>query len=379
MDELNLHDLQKKVLGTRLLDARKARGMTQEDAARTINVARTTLLNIEQGKRAPTAVELAKLAHEYGRDISDLLDMGESMAGADIQFRAAEAEVEESEDQARFTELCQDYYSLERRSETPFQFSYLPEYKTDNLSLERAAETIAQRERIRLSLTDQPIGNNFRDILETHVGLNIFYFPMKRVSGMYFFADVIGGCIAINSREKYEERRRWSLAHEYAHFLTNRYRPDVVLYSDDGVAVKGRSETLADYFARYFLMPTSTVNLRYNELVQQYGKFSPATLCIMANEFGVSAQAMSLRLEGESLRPAGWYERLIKGGFKPRQALELLELTPISGRADLLPTRFKQRAIEAYRNGKIDEGNLSEYLRLELLQTRLLLDALIFE
>lgn len=379
MDELNLQDLQKKVLGTRLLDARKARGLTQEEAAQVINVARTTLLNIEQGKRAPTAVELAKLAHEYGRDVSDLLNMEGSLTTADIQFRAAEAEVEETDDQVTFKTLCQDYYDLERLSGTQLQSNYPPEYKTENLGIEQASATIASKERNRLGLGDKPIGSNFRDMLESEVGLTIFYFPMRRISGMYFFADVLGGCIAINSNEKYEERRRWSLAHEYAHFLTNRYRPDVVLYSDDGTAVKGRSDTLADYFARYFLMPTSSINLRYSELVQEHGKFSPATLCVMANEFGVSAQAMALRLEGEGLRPSGWYERLLKGGFKPRQALEMLNLTPISGRDDLLPTRFKQRAIEAYHSGKIDEGTLSDYLRLGIYQTRLLIDALIFD
>jgi Zn-dependent peptidase ImmA (M78 family)/DNA-binding XRE family transcriptional regulator len=379
MDNMNLQDLQKKALGKRLLEARQARGLTQEEAAQVIGVARTTLLNIEAGKRAPTTIELAKLAHEFGRDVSDFLFIDDNLTSADIQFRSGEVEVEADTDEVNFKNLCQEYYDLERLLGKKLSFNYPAEYQMDHLRTEQAAETVAARERTRLGLGDKPIGSNFRDILENEVGLHIFYLPMERVSGMYFYADAVGGFIGINSKEKYEERRRWSLAHEYAHFLTNRYRPDVVIYSNEGIPVKGRSENFADPFARYFLMPTSSIKLRFNELLQQYGKISPALLCIMANEFGVSAQAMALRWEGEQLVTTGFYDRLVKGGFKARKVLELLNLNPPEGRADLLPTRFKQLAIEAYLTGKLDEGRLSDYLRLKLSDVRLLIESIMVD
>lgn len=376
MDQYMLNDNQKRILGRKLRDAREARGWTQEDAAKAIDVARTTLINIEQGKRSPSVVELAKLAHEYGRDVSELLRQPKDFSAADIQFRAVQVDIEAPEAEQTFKELSQDYYDLERLLDIEPTYSYPREYSTDNLRLEQAAESIANRERNRLGMGDQPISSNFRDTLENVVGLRVFYFPMSAISGMYFFTDALGGCIAINQQARYEERRRWNMAHEYGHFLMSRYKSNVVVYSDEGMPIKSENDRLADAFARYFLMPTSSVTLRFNELVKEVGRFSPAALCIMANEYGVSVQAMALRLEGERLLPTGTYDRLIEQGFKPRQALEKLRLAPIVGRDDLLPTRFKYLAVQAFLGGKINEGRLATLLRVDRLDARRIADAL---
>jgi Zn-dependent peptidase ImmA (M78 family) len=64
-----------------------------------------------------------------------------------------------------------------------------------------------------------------RDILEQTIGLRIFYLAMpSKYSGLYSYNDQLGGCIAINANHP-EERQRWSLAHEYLHFLAHRRKP----------------------------------------------------------------------------------------------------------------------------------------------------------
>ena len=60
-------------LGKRLRAARDACQMTQEEVARHLGMARSTVAQIELGNRAVTGLELDRLADLYGRDIRELL------------------------------------------------------------------------------------------------------------------------------------------------------------------------------------------------------------------------------------------------------------------------------------------------------------------
>jgi Zn-dependent peptidase ImmA (M78 family) len=58
-----------------------------------------------------------------------------------------------------------------------------------------------------------------------------------------------------------EERHRWSLGHEYSHFLTNRFRPEVsVMFGYERVPA---SERFAYAFAGAFLMPSNGLKLGF--------------------------------------------------------------------------------------------------------------------
>src|SRR6266498_3369463 len=60
-------------VGERLRIAREAAKITQAEAAESINVARTTLIAIEQGQRRIRMSELLKLAKLYGTSVNALL------------------------------------------------------------------------------------------------------------------------------------------------------------------------------------------------------------------------------------------------------------------------------------------------------------------
>src|SRR5437763_5987969 len=62
-----------RVLGKELQQARTKRGLTQEEAAKSIGVARTTLTAIEKGERRIKAEELILLAQVYGLQVSDFV------------------------------------------------------------------------------------------------------------------------------------------------------------------------------------------------------------------------------------------------------------------------------------------------------------------
>lgn len=65
-------------LGQVLRTARKNAGLKQEEAAQLIEVARTTIVAIEQGVRPLSDCELAALASGYGVEVTELLRMAEN-------------------------------------------------------------------------------------------------------------------------------------------------------------------------------------------------------------------------------------------------------------------------------------------------------------
>ena len=73
MDKNILDSIDMSKLGRELQQARVRKGLTQEDAAKIIEVARTTLTAIEKGDRRIKAEELVKLAYAYGRQVSDFV------------------------------------------------------------------------------------------------------------------------------------------------------------------------------------------------------------------------------------------------------------------------------------------------------------------
>src|SRR6266481_4146836 len=68
-----LEQMSPENVGERLRVARENAKFTQEDAAKAIDVARTTVVAIEQGQRPARMSELQKLAKAYGTSINALL------------------------------------------------------------------------------------------------------------------------------------------------------------------------------------------------------------------------------------------------------------------------------------------------------------------
>src|SRR5207245_1902960 len=141
-----------------------------------------------------------------------------------------------------------DYRDLEEMCEMPLPKDYPPTYRVEDSynRPEELGEQIAQADRARLGLADAPIAD-LRALLEEAVGLRIFYYRMASgIAGVFACNDDLGGCVGINSQHP-AARENFSLAHEYAHFLTTRYQADVALES--GGWGRLPTERFADSFA----------------------------------------------------------------------------------------------------------------------------------
>ena len=71
MEPNHLDGVNLRQLGERLKEARKARGLTQQEVSKDLGMVRTTLVAIEKGDRKVSASELISMAKMYGRPISE--------------------------------------------------------------------------------------------------------------------------------------------------------------------------------------------------------------------------------------------------------------------------------------------------------------------
>jgi Zn-dependent peptidase ImmA (M78 family)/DNA-binding XRE family transcriptional regulator len=377
MDAHALMSIEPAVIGERLAAARRARGLTQQQAADALGIGRTTVTAIEKGDRRPRAAELFTLARLYGRQLGELLRPFHEQEGPGfvVQFRAEiapETESAQEEDVQRFERLSRWYVELEAMLDVPLPTYHPEEYDVAGIDPVRAAEDIAARERNRLGLGDAPIGDLPR-LLETEVGLRIFAFPMqnRRTAGMFVATTDLGACIAVNTNHS-PDRQRWTIAHEYGHFLTHRSQPEITILRSGRVSQR---ERFADAFARFLLMPTSSLTRRFLALKRATtGPITPADVVDLAHLYGVSMQAMTLRLEELDLLRAGTWDKLKAYGIKPDQARELLEI-PKAEPLRALPYRYETLASRAFNDELISEGQLARMLETDRVSARRLVNA----
>jgi len=364
-----------QALGARLQEARKARRLTQQQAADSLGIARTTLVAIEKGERRVQDGELVRMAGLYGRQVNELLRRQLVTESFAVQFRAARSSSAAADDEqerqvAELQLLCEDYIELEQLCSSSLPRSYPAEYRVDTDRPEQAAEEVASAERNRLGLGDGPV-LRLRELLENDVGLRIFFMDMpSRIAGMFGYTSELGGCIAINAKHP-DERRRWSLAHEYAHFLAGRFRPDVTIFIRyERVPAR---ERFADAFTRCFLMPAAGLGRRLGALRREgSAEVTIADILTLADLYRVSFEALIHRLEELRLIAGGTWDRLSASGFKVRAAQAVLGLHPGAGDRgpELLPARYRYLAVQAFEDDLLTEGQLARLLRTDRLGAR---------
>ncbi|MGH3300990.1 MAG: helix-turn-helix domain-containing protein [Streptosporangiaceae bacterium] len=358
-------------LALRLRAAREARGLTQARAAAELGVSRPLLIAIEKGTREASPQELVRLADVYQVNLSRLLRPEPPPAAIGARFRAVLRA-----DQRDTSELKSAVDELERRADDYLDLLRIadveppgrPEPVRDiRVADSRRAEDLATEERNRLGLGDGPI-RPLRDVLEIEVGLRVFMLPLpSRIAGLFVIAELLGGCVAVNSRHP-SERRRWTMAHEYAHYLANRDRAEVTRLSYQRMP---ESEYFADAFAASFLMPRSGLSRRFHELKRTNAeRVTPAMLVQLAHGYGVSLQALSDRLEDLALIPAGTWERLRERNFQPRLAAQMLGLDQPEQAGEALPLHYRLLAAQLFADGEITETQFARYLRTDIVGAR---------
>lgn len=357
-------------LGARLKSARETAGLTQNQVADKLGVARTTIVAIEKGERRVKPAELVVLAPLYGESVGRLLRPTALVPDMELQFRLSRARPTSDEKSVEATKLLQrlaaSYVELEGRLGLPLPTQYPPEYEVRRGRMAEQADDVAQQIRHLLGVGPRAPLHELEHILETEIGFRIFTRPLSsNIAGAFAFHEALGACVILNLLHP-ATRRLWTLAHEFGHFLTSRRSVDVLRLDE------ANAEDFADKFAGALLLPASEMRRQVDHYQRAEGKFSTRHLIYLASSFGVSIEALTRRLEALRLLESGTYEMLRARGLNEAVVAEVTgkpgEPRPRS------PSRFGLLAAEAYSRGLLSEGQVASMLGIDRVSTRELLD-----
>ena len=364
-------------LGERLRVAREAVNLTQKEAAEAINVARTTLVAIEQGQRKIRIEEIQRLAKTYRTSVNALLRREAVHVDLAPRFRKLVSTKDTAAASATqlLGDLAQAEVELENLLGIERSRNYPPERPILAGDVGAQAEQDALELRQRLGLGFAPI-LDIVTLLEMEIGVRVYVRRFDgKISGVFAYDESLGACILLNANHP-RERRNQSAGHELGHFVSARREPEVLHIDEPEVS---REERYANAFGRSFFTPVRAVMQKFQEVTAGSSRLTRRHVIVLAHIFGVSREAMVRRIEDLALTKKGtwdWFEA--NGGITDAQVRQVLGDLAMPDKhkteADRPTTlRLNLLAAEAYRRELLSEGQLAHLLRLERTELRQIL------
>lgn len=368
-----------EVIGDRLRVARESSKITQAAAANALEVARTTVVAIEQGQRRVRLDELQQLARLYGTSVNALMRRESVHVDLRPRFRkAGEQDVDVETPAAALTQLVEAELELEnllgiqRTRNDPPERPILP----GDVVLQAEQDAIELRQSLGLGLA--PV-HDMVALLELQLGARVFVRRLPaRISGLYAYVEEPGACILLNASHP-RDRRAQTAAHELGHFISTRRAPDA-LY--EGSPETSREERYANAFARAFLTPSRAVMAKFRDVTAGAAELTRRHVIVLAHTFGVSREALVRRLEELRLTRAGTWDWFVSnGGITDEHQRQVLgdEARHDPSRADAslqVPIRLSMMIGEAWRRDLLSEGQIARLLQLDRVEVRELIDIL---
>jgi Zn-dependent peptidase ImmA (M78 family)/DNA-binding XRE family transcriptional regulator len=374
-----LDDIPPAEVGERLRIAREAAKFKQADAASAVDLARTTLIAIEQGQRRVRIGELQKFAKLYRTSVNALLRTEAVQVDLSPQFRKLGMPIDDAVEHAAqlLSDLAKAEVELENMLGVKRIRNYPPERPLLPGDVRAQAEQDALELRQWLGLGLSPV-TDIVSLLEMELGVRVYIRRIDgRISGLFAYDDALGACILLNANHP-RDRRTQTAAHETGHILSTRRKPEIL----DDAPTNSREERYATAFARALLTPARSVMQKFREVTAGSEKLTRRHVIVLAHMFGVSREAMVRRLEELGLTKDGtwdWFQQ--NGGITDEQARQVLgDLPgPDAHKTDAdQPTtlRLGLLAAEAWRRGLLSEGQLARMLHIDRIELRRMFDGL---
>lgn len=340
-------------LGARVAQARDEAGLTQGALAAELGIDRTSLVRIESGERKVSASELATIAQIVDRPIDWFVvlsppivvsrrssgDVQPFMSGSYKLGRAVERRVGD-------VDFLIDKHIIECKVRKPVA--------TPRTHAE--AERLAAQIRRRCKVGDEPlIGLN--DVAE-QLGVYAFVLDLPGASDGACVErigpkDCRAGVVVINGAMD-PGRRRWTLAHELAHFITGDAY-DVTNHPT------GQIERFLDSFVAYFLMPRSGVLRIWNEAHNAPDGPRRVALTVAAR-YRTSWSAACNQLANLELITRAAAEGLRRAEPTRGDYVVLGETWTEELMAPLVPTGYARSVLAAYSGGRLTPERTVELL-----------------
>lgn len=368
-------------IGRRIRVLRESHGLTQSSVADAMQIARTTLVSIEQGKRPINHSELMELAKLFDTTVNGIVR--ESAVQVDLvpRFREIDSDNEECANAAWIlNSLVASEVELENLLGVAREQHYPPErplLRYGNVALQAEEDAIHLRR--QLGLGDAPI-QNIVALMEWDLGMRVYEYPLSSdISGLFAFEPTVGACVLINSNHRRNARNTFTAAHELGHFVATRSSPDI--YDPDrhypGIAQK--SERYANVFASAFLMPRRSLSTKFEDFLAGSTKLTRRHVILLADYFRVSNEALVRRLEQLELIPRkSWDWFKANGGFDHEEVKRFKSSNDDTQREEQIeerrPVRLRLLAASALNHELLSEGQLSQLLKMDRISLRKWID-----
>ncbi|MGQ9658142.1 MAG: helix-turn-helix domain-containing protein [Fimbriimonadales bacterium] len=342
-------------VGRRLREIRQRMGFSLQEVASRAGVGVSTLSAIEQGDSSPNLRTLHAVAKALEIPLEALLRTEENPF--EILLRQAGAHIPEAV-LLEWSERCQSYAHLEKL----LGLTPLPAPHYAGLGYEMA-ERIAEMERARLGLGDAPITDIVHALERAGLRVGGISLGNSSFDGALLFHPDWGAFVLVN-RDKPPMRVRFTLAHEYGHYLMH---SDRSVYIDTDTKQESNSlEAEANAFAGAFLLPKTGLRRALELFGGEWskGRRLPLHLCIgLRRLFKVSYEALLWRFFFLGWINEAERERLLSRVDALKQVEKAL-FPPIE--ADPIPSlneRFVQLLLAAYREERITLSMLADMLQ----------------
>lgn len=301
-------------LGTRLVQAREARHLSQDDVASLLGVSRVLVSHWERGQRMPSAQVLERLASIYGVTLGTLLDPGKVPQPSDLVellYRDAEDGIDARartglRDFVQFLETYADLSDALNERREPLTKSVFTLTRGFTAKEDVRRKALEVRDWLQLGLG--PVGDLPGRLDD--IGITVYRTALgadlkAAVSGAFLNHPRMGMSVAVNIQTT-PGRQLFTLAHELAHALFHSGEQSHL------VSVwqrKDEKERFADYWAGEFLVPIEGLRRQAEQLGVK--TITDAEEAIhLQRHFGVSYGMILLRLRQANLIQDEGYEQL---------------------------------------------------------------------
>jgi transcriptional regulator with XRE-family HTH domain len=339
---------ERETVARNLRTARENRGLSQDAVAKKLRVSRTLIAQIELGNRPVTEDELHQFADLYSRTVADLtgIQISEEHDPVIAALVKLAPELATEDMQSRLHAVLGPLWEtsdLERLLERPPRTgppAYSPAAPRTTSEAITQGEEIADQERRRLGIRQAPILDLPRLIAEQNIRVFASELP-ARISSLFLRHASVGSAIVVNGSDD-PERRRFFMAHGYAHALFERATAANACTDANS---KDLVERRAHAFAAAFLLPTAGLE----EAVRALGK-------------GGASRNVQWVFDGATDRPVRAEQRSAPGS----QTISYLDVASIAQRFGAAYTLTVSRLLGLDLMSEADSARLLKRKSVEL-------------
>ncbi|RJQ55482.1 MAG: ImmA/IrrE family metallo-endopeptidase [Nitrospiraceae bacterium] len=337
---------------------RESSGYTVEEIAKKIKTTANKVYEAEKGMASFTLTQIKKLADIYQRSLAafftDTLPAMPTLTDYRVnREKRLTPEVYIAERRA--------YYIANKLAELTDKRSQIPDFP-DTLKSDELAQEFRKHLKVDLLKSKKPddLLAHYKQALEEKLLISIIELPLKAedVRGFSVFADI--SIIVLNEKD-HQSIKLFSLFHEVYHLL----KRTSGICSIEIEQKDGDIEASCNLFSAEFLVPLDDLK----DECKKFPQIDESTISELTKIYGVSKQAIMLRLLWLGYMPKERYEQFKKVGEKKLKEKKF-------GRRDwdkVFQNRVGNLVVRetatAYRSGKISYSEVMDILSLKTKYT----------